>query len=54
MDLARLSSMLMDMYDAMPIVNEIVRRKSIIDDNDNSNNDDNSIDSITAANTYNK
>lgn len=49
MDLAKLSSMLMDMYDAMPIVNEIVRRKSIIDDdNDNSNN---SIDSVTATTT---
>jgi hypothetical protein len=49
MDLAKLSSMLMDMYDAMPIVNEIVRRKSIIDDdNDNSNN---SVDSVTATTT---
>ena len=46
--------MLMDMYDAMPIVNEIVRRKSIInDDNENSNNDNNSIKSVTAANAYN-
>ena len=50
MDLAKLSSMLMDMYDAMPIVNEIVRRKSIIDDNGNNSN--NSIDSVTATTTY--
>jgi hypothetical protein len=55
MDLARLSSMLMNMYDAMPIVNEIIRRKSIIDYDDNiSSNDNNSIDSVTAANTYDK
>jgi hypothetical protein len=48
MDLAKLSSMLMDMYDAMPIVNEIVRRKSIIDYNDNGNGNE-SIDSVTAT-----
>ena len=55
MDLAKLSSMLMDMYDAMPVVSEIITRKSIIDDNGHVNNDNNnSIDSITAANSYNK
>lgn len=52
MDLAKLSSMLMDMYDAMPIVNEIVRRKSFIDNE--MSNGDNSIDSISTADTYNK
>jgi hypothetical protein len=53
-DLARLSSMLMDMYDAMPIVSEIVRRKSIIDENNNGNNDNTSISSSTPANAYYK
>jgi hypothetical protein len=53
MDLARLSSMLMDMYDAMPIVNEIIRRKSIIEDS-NSGNDNNSVDSLVSTNAYNK
>ena len=45
--------MLLQMYDALPIVNEIVRRKSIpgdnIDDNNNNNNS-NSLDVTSNSN----
>jgi hypothetical protein len=55
MDLARLSSMLMNMYDAMPIVNEIVRRKSITEGSaNNSDNSNNFVDPFLSTNAYNK
>jgi hypothetical protein len=48
-NLAKLSSMLLQMYDALPIVNEIVRRKSITGDNiDDSNS--NSLDVTSNSN----
>jgi hypothetical protein len=48
-NLAKLSSMLLQMYDALPIVNEIVRRKSIPEGNIDDNNS-NSLDITSNSN----